>query len=90
MRAEVMPDFPSVSFFLVDYVTGSVTNSRAAQLANGYVDIETLVDADQAVFNLYQASMGTTIVINSVGNVVMMNEDYKDGVKLTETLQALP
>ena len=90
MRAEVMPNFPSVSFFLVDYVTGSVANSRAAQLANGYAGIETLVDADQTVFNLYQASMGTTVVISSTGNIVMMNEDYKDGVKLTETLQALP
>jgi peroxiredoxin len=89
MRAQVMPDFQTVSFFLVDYVTGSVTNSRAAQLANGYADIETLVDTDQTVFNRYQASMGTTIVIDSTG-IVRMSEDYKDGVKLTETLQALP
>ena len=46
--------------------------------------------SDQAVLDLYQATMGTTVVINSVGNIVEMNEDYKDGVKLTETLQALP
>lgn len=90
MRTKVMPDFSAVSFFLVDYVTGSVVNSRAAQLSNGYADIETLADADQAVFNLYQASMGTTIVIDSAGYIVRMNEDYKDGVKLIETLQALP
>ena len=90
MRAYVMPDFPAVSFFLVDYVTGSVTASRAAQLSNGFADIETLVDADQALFNLYNASMGTTIVIDSAGNIVRMNEDYKDCVKLIETLQALP
>lgn len=89
MRAEVMPLFPDVSFFLVDYVTGSISASRSAQLANGYGDIETLVDADQLVFNLYNASMGTTIVVDKDG-IVRMNEDYKDGVKLTETLQALP
>jgi len=90
MRANVMPEFPDVSFFLVDYVTGSVANARAAQLANGYGNIETLADVSQEVFDLYKASMGTTIVVDSVGNIVRMNEDYKDGVKLTETLQALP
>ncbi len=89
MRADIIPNFPDVSFFLVDYVTGSVSNSRSAQLSNGYADMTVLVDADQAVFDLYSASMGTTIVINSAG-IVMMNEDYKDGVKLSETLKTLP
>jgi len=89
MRAVVMPNFPDVSFFLVDYVTGSISASRAAQLSNGYANIETLVDTDQAVFDLYNASMGTTVVIDKDG-IVRMNEDYKDGVKLIETLQALP
>ena len=89
MRAQIMPDFPDVKFFLVDYVTGSVAASRAAQLANGYGNIETLVDVNQKYFNLYQASMGTTIVVDSLG-IVRMNEDYKDGVKLKQTLQLLP
>ena len=89
MRAEIIPDFPDVTFFLVDYVTGSITNSRAAQEAYGFTDIETLVDIDQVVFDLYDASMATTVVIDKDG-IVRMNEDYKDGVKLTETLLALP
>jgi len=90
MRANVMPNFPDVQFFLVDYVTGSVANAQAAQLSNGYGDIETLADVSQEVFNSYRASMGTTVVIGSAEKRVRMNEDYKDGVKLTETLQALP
>mgnify|MGYP001084310700 CR=1 FL=1 len=89
MRREIIPNFPEVSFFLVDYVTGSISASRRAQLENGYGDIETLVDAEQELFDLYEASMGTTIVIDS-GMIVRMNEDYKDGVKLEEILQALP
>lgn len=89
MRANVMPLFPDVSFFLVDYVSGAISVSRDAQLANGYGDIETLVDTGQVVFDMYGASMGTTVVIGN-DRVVRMNEDYKDGVKLTETLQALP
>lgn len=90
MRANVMPNFPDVSFFLVDFVSGSVSASRNAQLSSGYGGIETLVDTNQAVTDLYQTSMGTTVVIDSAGNIVSMNEDYKDGVKLSETLQALP
>ena len=89
MRAEVMPNFPTVQFFLVDFVSGSIAASRTAQLANGYGDIETLADIDQKLYGLYNASMGTTVVIDSAGNIVRMNEDYKDGVKLIETLEAL-
>jgi peroxiredoxin len=90
MRAKVMPDFPAVQFFLVDFVSGSVEASRDAQESNKYEDIETLVDSNQVLLDLYNASMGTTVVIDSAGNIVRMNEDYKDSVKLTETLQALP
>ena len=89
MRAEVMPQFPAVQFYLVDFVSGSVAASRAAQVSNKYEDIDTLVDTNQALLSLYQASMGTTVVIDSAGNIVRMNEDYKDSVKLVETLQAL-
>ena len=90
MRANVMPNFPNVQFFLVDYVTGSVANARTAQVNNGFTNIDTLADVNQEVFNLYRASMGTTVVIGSAEKRVRMNEDYRDGVRLIETLQALP
>ena len=89
MRSAIIPDFPQVRFFLVDYVTGSITASRSAQLSNGYGSSTVLVDVDQSLFDLYRASMGTTVVIDSTG-IVHMNEDYKDGVKLHAVLEALP
>jgi peroxiredoxin len=89
MRAATIPDFPQVSFFLVDYVTGSITASRSAQLSNGYGSSTVLVDVDQSLFDVYQASMGTTVVIDNAG-IVQMNEDYKDGVKLRAVLESLP
>lgn len=89
MRSAIMPDFPAVNFYLVDYVTGSVTASRSAQLSNGYGSSTVLVDVDQSLFSLYQASMGTTVVIDGSG-IVRMNEDYKDGAKLRTVLEALP
>ena len=89
MRSHNIPDFPNVNFFLVDYVTGTITASRAAQLSNGYAGMTVFVDTNQVLFDLYQASMGTTVVIDSSG-IVKMNEDYKDGVKLRAVLDALP
>lgn len=89
MRSTIIPDFPNVRFFLVDYVSGSISASRAAQLSNGYATSTVLVDTHQTLFNLYNASIGTVVVIDSTG-IVQMNEDYKDGVKLRQTLDALP
>lgn len=89
MRASIMPDFPTVRFFLVDYVSGSIAVSRSAQLANGYGSSTVLVDTGQTIFNLFEASMGTTVVIDYSG-IVRMNEDYKDGMKLRQILEALP
>ena len=92
MQTEVMPNFPNVRFFIVDFVSGTVALSRDAQLSNGYADLTVLVDNVQEVLNLYNANMGTTVVIENSGGqgTVRMNEDYKDGTKLTATLTALP
>jgi peroxiredoxin len=89
IRTDVRPDFPSVDFVMVDYVTGSVSNSRSAQVSNGYTDFVVLADTAQSVLDLYHATMGTTVVIDSTG-VVRMNEDYKDGTRLRTVLEALP
>ena len=88
MRSQVIPDFPNVKFFIIDYVSGTIELSREAQLSNGYADLTVLVDNIQEVLNLYQATMGTTVVIDNAGTV-RMNEDYKDGVKLADTLASL-
>ncbi len=88
MRSYIIPKFPDVKFLVVDYVTGSVERSRAAQLSNGYAALEVLVDSDEAVLNQFNATMGTTVVIDGSG-IVRMNEDYKDGSKLHDTLEAL-
>ncbi len=89
MRSYIMPAFPEVKFLVVDYVSGSVNRSRSAQLSNGYAALNVLVDADEAVLDQFDATMGTTVVIDSSG-IVRMNEDYKDGSKLYTTLEALP
>ncbi|MGK7346818.1 MAG: peroxiredoxin family protein [Candidatus Nitrospinota bacterium M3_3B_026] len=90
MRRSVIPAFPGTRFVLVDYVSGSVENSRAAAAAAGYANTSftILVDEDQAVLRLFGATMGTTVVIDGAG-VVRMNEDYKQGSKLDAVLEAL-
>ncbi len=81
--------FPNVRFIAVDYVSGSVSDAAQAQLADGFSDFIVLADTQQTVMHLYQATMQTTVVIDSAG-VVRMNESYKDGSRLQEVLSSLP
>ncbi len=87
MRLDIIPDYPNVTFYLVDYVSGSVSVSRSMQLDNGYSNMDVLVDADLSLYHLYQASMGTTIVIDSTG-IIRMKEDYNNS-RLRAVLDAL-
>mgnify|MGYP001821196125 CR=1 FL=1 len=92
LRKYVVPNYPNVKFFIVDYVSGTVELSRIAQEEHFYTDMTVLADTTQEVQALYDATMGTTVVIENAGShgIVRMNEDYKDSVKLTTTLDALP
>ncbi len=91
MRANIIPNYPTVKFYFVDYVSGSISVSRSAQISNGYTgsNYTVLVDTVQTVLGLYKGTMGTTIVIDRNG-IVSMNEDYKDGVRLNTALSELP
>jgi len=90
MRANIIPDYPNVKFYFIDYVSGLVSVARASQLDNGYGSSTVLVDdSNHTVTDLYDATMGTTIVIDR-NTIVQMNEDYKDGSKLKDILDALP
>jgi len=91
MRSSVMPSFPDLRVFLVDYVSGSVADARNAAIANGYAGPEftVLADTDHGVSDTYHATMGTTVVIDTAG-VVRMNEEYKDGARLMTVLGDLP
>jgi len=89
MRENIVPVFPLTKFYIVDYVTGSVSTSRSSQVANGFTDFTVLVDIDQFIVNSYNATMGTTVVIDTNGTI-KMNEDYKDGSRLRTTLESLP
>jgi len=89
IRSQLIPEFPNVHFLMIDYVTNSVTSSRAAQLANGYASFTVLSDSNQALHDTFKGGMGITVVIDSSGTV-QLNEYYKDGRKLRATLEALP
>ncbi|MCF6210913.1 MAG: peroxiredoxin family protein [Gammaproteobacteria bacterium] len=90
MRQHIVSDFPNVRFFLIDYVSGSVSFSRSNQVASGYTDFTVLVPTSDSFTKRYQATMGSTVVIDASGQIVRMNEDYLDGNKLRTTLEALP
>jgi peroxiredoxin len=87
----VIPSFPGVGFYLVDYVSGSVAEAGAAALANGYTGVGfiTLADTGHQLLNGLRGTMGTTVVIDAAG-VIRLNEDYRDGARLKAVLAALP
>jgi peroxiredoxin len=91
MRSSVMPSFPGVGFYLVDYVSGSVAAAGSAAAAAGYAGggFTILADVGQVLLGSYQGTMGTTVVIDSTG-IVRMNEDYQNGARLVAVLGALP
>jgi len=91
----VMPQFNArgnVIYGLVDYVSGSVSATRASEVANGYAgsDFIALSDIDQSLFNQLNGSMGVIIVIDNDGTI-LLNEDFRNGQALQTILdQQLP
>jgi peroxiredoxin len=90
MRSSRIPLFSNVRFYAVDYVSGTVADARNSELSNGYEGSGFIVLADttQTVMDLYNGTMGTTVVIDKTG-IIRMNEDYKDD-RLSAALTALP
>jgi peroxiredoxin len=92
LRSVSMPAFPNVHFYLVDYVSGSVADARNAAISDGFYGtprLTVLADVGNSVLNAYDATMGSTVVIDSSG-VIRMNEDLKDGSRLQSVLSGLP
>jgi len=90
MQADIVPLFPDVNFYLVDYVSGSVSDAADAATANGYAGgvFTTLADTNHTLTSNFQGTMGTTVVIDNSG-IIRMNEDYRDGANLRSALTAL-
>ncbi len=90
MRSAVIPVYPNARFFAVDYVCASVAEARSSEVANGYVGsgFTVLADVGANVLGAYAATMGTTVVIDNTG-VILMNEDYRDGSHLGSVLAGL-
>jgi hypothetical protein len=87
MRSDIIPLFPDVNFYLVDYVSGSVAGAAGAASANGYAGgvFTTLADVNHTLENNFQGTMGATVVVDSSGTI-LMNEDYRDGARLQAVL----
>lgn len=87
----VMPGFPDVRFYAVDYLAGSVAQAKEAATNAGYANsgFIVLADINRQLAHDYAATMGTTIVIDSSG-IIRMNEDYRNGSTLQTVLTSLP
>ena len=79
-------NYPNIRFLMVDYVSGSIAQSKRSQRDNGYQHMTTLVDNNDVLQNLYDGKMATTVIINSQQEIIF-NELYKN--KLYDMLDAL-
>jgi peroxiredoxin len=90
MLDNTVRSFPDIGFYAVDYVSSSVSGARSSAAASGFVGtpFTILSDLEHQMLSGYEATMGTTVVIDSDG-IIQMNEDYKDGARLKEVLSGL-
>ena len=90
MRSNVAPLFPDIGFYAVDYVSGSVTGAASAASASGYSGgiFSILADTSHTLQDNFQATMGTTVVVDSSGTI-KLNEDFRDGLRLVAELNRL-
>jgi len=89
----VIPKFAArgtTNYMLIDYVSGSVIGARSSEIANGYngSPFTVLVDSTQSLMQQLNASMGTTVVVDSYGTI-LMNEDYRTGTNLMSILDGV-
>lgn len=90
IRDWIMPNYPHVRFFAVDYVSSTVAEARYQEVDKGFdgSGFTVLADTNRAVYGRYNATMATTVVIDRNG-VIRMNEGYKNA-RLIEALKGLP
>jgi peroxiredoxin len=91
IRSSIAPSFPAVGFYLVDYVSGTVSDASSAASSNGYSGgiFTILADTSHTLSTNFQGTMGTTVVVDNAGTI-LMNEDYRDGTRLRAVLAGLP
>ena len=93
LYTQVLPRYASrpVRFLVVDYVSGSWQDMRAAAAANGYpgaAGLEIVRDAQGILFERLHGAMGNVVVVDS-GGVIRMNAYYHDGRGLEMVLDGL-
>jgi peroxiredoxin len=88
IAGQMIEQYPEVAFLMVDYVSASVVQSRRSQIENGYQALTILADIDQTLLDQFRATMATTVVIDAEGNI-RLNEDFKNGARVKDVLDAL-
>ena len=91
MQERFLPAWPEAAFVLMDYVSATPAQAREAALSSGWLNagFTVAVDAGTGLRERFGATMGTVVVIDAAGNTLMA-EDFKNGDRLWQTLEAMP
>lgn len=87
MQNYIIPDFPDVTFFAVDYDSATVNEARENE-GNAWPAFTTLADIDDTLDNAFDGAMGVTVVIDS-SRVLRMKELFDDGKRLRSVLEEI-
>lgn len=87
MQSTIIPYFPQVTFFAVDYVSGTIAQAKTSE-GNAWTAFTTLADVNDILENAFSGTMGKTIVIDS-SRTLRMNELYDDGTRLKSILEEI-
>lgn len=87
MQSTIIPDFPNVTFYAVDYLSGTIAQAKSNE-GNAWPAFTTLADIDNILENAFGGTMGITVVIDK-SKAVQMNELYDGGARLRTVLQGI-
>ena len=80
--------YPNVEFYLVDYISGSVSDGLSNISTSGFRNSFTaLIDLENTIENLFDGNMSSTIIIKA-NKEIGMNEYYKRN-RIEDILQNL-
>ncbi|MES0490558.1 MAG: redoxin family protein [Leptospirales bacterium] len=86
----IEPFYANVTFLVVDYVSGSVSNTKTSAIATGINGKITVIsDKNDTLADYFGGLMSKTVLIDANGEV-LLNEDFRNGARLENLLNTLP
>ena len=85
---DLVTAYPDVQFYFVDYLTSSLNQTHSTLTSQGWQGFPTISDFNNALENKLDGTMAITVVVDK-NYTVQLNEEFKNGSRLEDVLEAL-